>query len=375
MALTVQLIKRSGGNSARGYKITEVYGVRDDATSECNLGPIDVMALSDIPKFGERYAPTGGCDTGHAGVLVESVDVSEPYSDGQYCSCTVTVVYGQPDEQLPQGYKPHPQHNTSDDPIDWKPELEIRKSPRTVERGQLTFLGASLVTVSEHGFQSNGPLENVFNDAVTMVIDLKSRVCSTAGEMFNPPYTEEVTDTVITIGLYLDKWTDRPFDGYVNKSPVRIKIDEWNYDETFPTHTIKMGPVTGRPGYRKWKDDTGAPHERTYWLVQYELIYRPENWWVRYNNVGTQRIYRDINQPIPDGRGGTLVPADFPAGAKRVGPVVDVNGMATGEPVALGKDGQPITDKDTWLNLIFLDARGEIELEESMPELPTAEVP
>lgn len=367
MALTVQLIKRSGSTSARGYKITEVYGVRDDAASECNLGPINIMAHADIPKFGAVYAPAGGCDTGHAGVFVESVEVSEPYNDGKYCSCTVTVVYGQPDEQLPQGYKPHPQHNTSDDPVDWKPELEIRKQPRTVERRDRLFLGAHTL--------GSETLSAVTNGVVDMQINATTPLTTTAGEPFEPPHTEEVYDQIITIGIYTATWDQnvvyKTYEGAVNNADLRIKIDEWNYDRTFAKHSIKMGPITGRPGFRKWKDNAGAEHSRTYWLTQFELHFRNDLWYLDYHNAGTQRVYRDSAQSIPDGIGGTRAAADFPDGTMPTGPISDANNIAANVPVPLLKDGQPNLDKTTRWLLRWLDGH-EKNFSATTLGLPTA---
>lgn len=352
MALEVQFISRRGSYGAQGFKITELYCVRDTSGLECNLGPIAVMALTGIPKYGTSYAPPNGCDTQHTGVFVENIDVSDPYKDGQYCSVTVTVTYNQPDESLPQGFKPHPQHNTSEDPIDWKPELDIRKSPRSVERRSRLFLGA-------HTLAAPDTLSAVNNGVVNMPKDAIAPLQSTAGQLFEPPHQEEVYDQIITIGLYMATWDPNivygSYEGAVNDATLRIKIDEWNYDRTFAKHSVKMGAITGRPGYREWRDNAGVKQSRTFWLVQFELQFRNDLWYLEHQNAGTMRVYRDSTQAIPDGIGGTRVAADFPAGTAPTGPISDANNFAINEPAKLGLDGQPNTDKDTYWILRYLD--------------------
>lgn len=374
MAPEVDFIKRVGSNGANGYTITETYGVRDTTNNACNLGPIAVMNLAGIPKLGASYSPANSCDTADSTIVVNSVSVSDPQSDNVHCWVTVTVGYTQPDEQTPKSSKPHPQHNTSEDPIDWKPELEVRKSPRSVERKSLPFIGAKKLDDPE--------LFSVINSVVSMTKEVdgfslvERPVQSSAGQLFDPPHQEEVFDLTITIGMYTATWDEHDvyaaFEGSVNNATLRIKIDEWNFDKTFSKRTVKMGAISAHPGYREWKDTNGVKHSRTYWLTQFELHVRRGGWYLDYQSAGTIRVYRDPNAQIPDGIGGFLAAADFPAGTPPTGPIVDAQGFTIQQPTKLGLDGQPELDKDTYWILRYLDGYAEKNFSDPNLGLPAA---
>lgn len=348
----VDFIKRVGSNGANGYTITETYGVRDTANNACNLGPITVMNLAGIPKMGSSYNPPNACDTADSTIFVNSVNVSDPQSDNVHCWVTVTVGYTQPDQDTPKSPKPHPQHNTDEDPVNWKPEIVVRKQPVVKALSSSKFLGAYQVGSSTLVALSNG--------VVNMPLNSEQPIQNAAGIRSQEQATEEQYDQLIEITTYAAEWDPNfvfgDYDGAVNNGDVAIVIPEWNYNRVFSKYHLKMGAITGVPGYREWRDNTGTKHSRTFWRVTYPIMFRKTGWYSDVDNSSLVRVYRDNSNPIPDGIGGTLTAADFAPGTAWTGPITEGRDkLAITEPVAIGLDGQPLAGRTAPYRLRYLD--------------------
>lgn len=314
-----------------------------------------MSSTPQIPKIGATYAPPDGCDTPLPTLVCESMRVGECQTDNVHCWRTVTLTYketSQPGINLP---RPFPHINSSEDPVTWKPEISIRKTPRQQVKESAFFLGIHR--------EGSTTLTSVSNGVVEMIKDTVQPIMSTAGEPFNPPLYDETYDAVIVIKTYQEFWNPNnlynAYDGVaVNDTDVRIKIDEWNFNRVYPKHTLKMGPISGDPVYKEWRDSAGTKHSRTFWPTTYEIRVRNKGWYVDALNVGRRRSYYDA-AGVPDGRGGTIAAADFPAGSPPTGPIVDINGMPIDSPIDLDGAGEPLQAREARWVLRYID--GELK--------------
>lgn len=350
MTLHAKFIRRSGSDSSqRGRIIEEIWDVQDSVAGFCNLGPLNVMANSGVPKRGAPYVPQNACDTSSTELVVENVEVGEPHEvNGGFCGVEVKVTYAeqQPTNQS-QRPVPYPHLNTSQDPIDWVPTIDIGSASRSVVSPRLFFVGAyqnDPTRIDADPCQPSKPAitySGVVNQLYTYTKDSWQPYANTVGDMFEPTAELSTSDIVIVIQKNVSSWPGAVCwaGTAVNNASVRIKFDEWNYDATYGIHSLKVMQITGKPEYREWYDNAGVKQSRTYWPVRWELHYRPSGWYHDRDNTGFNHIRVGISQNLPDGNGGTNSYNDYKDGSSRTGPI-----RSMGDPIShavhLGLDGQ-----------------------------------
>ena len=357
MAIFVGRVSSKGSSDKQGPKVTETWQIVDDTGDDCGIGPIACMLHPDVPKIGNHYAP-GTCDSVYLGLIVERVAPGDLRQDTAKGSCwrEITVDYGV-DSSTPNGGRPGLPNFNKPDPVTWIPSLEISDNPRRVVAERLKFLGALLQSdIPASGDPCEAPaiplvpLE-IDNSVVSRPIGSIAPVASTAGEPFNPPEEVDYYDTHFRLTLFTSDWDIESiydcYRGSVNDAEVHLEIPELNFDKVCAKHTLKMRSIQGRPGYREWRDVTGAQVSRQYWSVTMDILYRRSGWYVEKLNVGTKRILKGEGVlGFDDGFGGTFNnTTDFPAGASPIGDILD-RGRPVDRPQWLDMQGQPINQEN-----------------------------
>lgn len=356
MTILVGRVSSTGSVDRQGPRVTEKWQIIDTDNNACNLGPIACMLNPDVPKFGMPYNPDG-CDANYLGLRVNRVvpgDLRKDEVKGE-CWREITVEYGI-DSSTPNGGRPGLPNFNKPDPITWVPSVEVNDNPRRVVAERLLFIGAvfesDLLILADPCLPDITVPIGIYNSVVERPSNTIAPVASTAGEPFNPPEEIDSYDTQYRITVYVEDWDpDDAYDcfrGSVNSGEVHLQVSALNFDKVCARHTLKMRSITGRPGYREWRDNTGALVSRQYWSVTMDILYRRAGWYIDKLNVGTKRILKGEGVVgLDDGNGGTFNNStDFPAGTSHIGDILD-RGRPVDRPQWLDMQGQPIPEKNT----------------------------
>lgn len=382
MAINVGFIKSVGqDDSQQGVAVTETWEVVDDTGDEdaaCNLGPVSVLLLDDLPKVGDLYDPTYGgelCDVDidFTTLKVARVILGDPIKDGKLCYREVTIEYA---SQVGT-----PVSNILN-PLFWFPNIEVESVPRTVPVTQLLFLGGYLRQTSPEFYEPCGTtpptitLETVVNSAVNRPMNTVQPVASTAGELIFPLQEIETADQNYRISFITEFWDANNIyrcyrGGGINHDDFTVHIATSNFTKTFKKHTILCRDIIGRPGYKEWKEG-GTTVSQAYWAVTIDLLHRETGWYLDLPNRGilTNHKADDVAGARPDGMGGTFhYNDDFPIGRSALGAIIDAHDFPLDRPINLNKAGDPIREKDTMYVLRYLKG-WEADFENPLLGLP-----
>lgn len=350
-----------------GFRLQETWQALADDGEACDIGPIAVITHPDLPQRGETYDPDG-CDTpgSYPDLVVSRVNVgslrkADNASNGCYREITVeyrSLTYG-----LATNFP-----EASADPLTWSPHVEISPEITTEPAKELLFLGGYVydatkdyVTPCVTPAPAEPTLEDVVNSACNRVKGSKSPIASTAGELFNPPPELEIHDELIRISIISEDYDPNNLyecyrGGAINDNALTLSIPARNFTRTCEKHTLRMGVITGRPGYTEWEDDNGNEFSRTYWITTFDLHHRKRRWYREYFNVGTKTTHQGNNANEDDGFGGEFhYNDDFPVKRSPIGAVMDGHNLPLTRPVYLNKAGNPIRERQNPYVLRYLD--------------------
>lgn len=289
----------NGTFTKRARSQSVVYRVQTDDPQD---GPNTVVSSSSLPSLGSYYSFGGESDT------VSRLTRKVARRTSNRLVWTVECQYETPGSKSgsPSGKQRYDENGEEvENPLDEFRRVSVRSTKLTLPVEEAELLSAGFPGRAQNTF---GPVTN------------------SAGQPFNPPLTQEVPITVITLTDNREEWPEALAEAEGKVNSDFFSIIRKGYAPLFVPHDCMCDSVSGSLMF-----EAGV----FFWEVEIVILYNPLKWRTQVLDRG---FLHNAEEGDPDGEGGTVTEGDILAGAAPLRGAADNFGVPYSEPILL--DGQ-----------------------------------